>query len=209
MLTQFQKVKKFIKEGESENFKIEHFELSEEFVRRERFRGALAGGAAYQEVYDLVAGEYVRLIDKRSNSIVMSDTPMELNTNREFIENAKGDILIGGLGMGLIVMSIQNKKEVKSITIVEKEKEVIDLMKDFPFNKKVKIIEADIFTYTPEQTFDYLYFDIWYTISADNYEEMKTLNKRYKKFKKVDGVMDSWRLGDCKRRAYALKRESF
>mgnify|MGYP000786328328 FL=1 len=42
----------------------------------------------------------------------MSDTPMEKETNRDFVHNAHGNVLIGGLGIGLIILAIQNKEDV-------------------------------------------------------------------------------------------------
>ncbi|MFA5211677.1 MAG: hypothetical protein WC414_04270 [Patescibacteria group bacterium] len=203
----FKKTKKLIKDGETEHYKIEHFVLSPEFVKKEKLFSAFGGANSYREVRDLEPGEYVKLIKKEHDDIVMSDTPMELETNSEFIDNAKGDILIGGLGLGLIVMSVQSRKNIKSITIVEKEKEIIELLKDFPFNTKVKIINDDIYNYIPEKKFDYIYFDIWNTISSDNYDDMKKLHRTFRKYLNKDGTITSWRYEDCKYQKYRERKE--
>jgi hypothetical protein len=128
-------------------------------------------------------GNYISLMEK--GSCVMSDTPMEKRTNLEFIEKAHGDVLIAGLGIGLIVLPIQNKEEVKSITILEKNKEVIELVAEkLPFNDKVKVMQGDIFDYKFEKgaKFDVIYFDIWNYVNSDVYEEMKELKKKYRKY---------------------------
>lgn len=57
----------------------------------------------------------------------------------------------------MIIMAIQSKDTVKSITVVEKYKEVIDLVaSQLPFNDKVRIINADVFEWKPERGQCYL-----------------------------------------------------
>ena len=74
----------------------------------------------------ITPGKYIRLL--HNGECVMSDTNMEKRTNSDFCINAHGDIIIGGLGIGMIIMAIQDKPEVKSITVIEKNKEVIDIV---------------------------------------------------------------------------------
>ena len=71
---------------------------------------------------------------------------MEKNTNREFCSKAHVDIIIGGLGIGMIIIAIQDKPDVKSITVIEKNQEVIDMVaSQLDFNEKGNIICADVF----------------------------------------------------------------
>lgn len=120
-------------------------------------------------------GNFIKLLV--NNYIMMSDTDMERRTNREFIDNANGDVLIAGLGIGLIIYNIQEKKEVKSITVVEINKDVIDLIQ--PHFPNIKIINEDIFNYQPKQKFDTIYFDIWPDISTDNLNDIKKLHNKF------------------------------
>ena len=67
-----------------------------------------------------------------------------------FCTHAHGDVLIGGLGIGLIILAIQDNPEVHSITVIEKNQEVIDMVAtQLPLNEKVKIIQADVFLWKP------------------------------------------------------------
>lgn len=92
---------------------------------------------------------------------VFSDSDYEKIANAEFVQNARGDVLIGGLGLGYIVLAIQDKPEVHSIKVVEISEDVIDLVAyQSPFNDKVQIINQNIFEYEPNQKFDTLYIDI-------------------------------------------------
>lgn len=51
-------------------------------------------------------GTYARLTDKEAHACIMSNTQMEQVTNREFVKNAHGKVLIGGLGIGMILLAI-------------------------------------------------------------------------------------------------------
>ena len=111
-------------------------------------------------------GTYARLTDKETHQCVMSNTRMEQVTNREFVMNAHGKVLIGGLGIGMILLAIQDKPEVDSILVVEKYQEVIDLIKDqLPLNNKVTVIQGDIFEYEPKDKYNTIYLDIWNTMN--------------------------------------------
>src|SRR3990167_2784620 len=147
MKTLFKDVKKYIPAAEKNNFEIQHFEMTKKEVDFAKMRASFNG--SYREVYSLRPGKYIRLV-RNKHTIVMSDTPIELDTNKDFVEAARGTVVIGGLGLGLVLMAIQTKKEVKKIIVYEKEQTVIDLVaKNLPLNKKVEIRLGDIFEIKP------------------------------------------------------------
>lgn len=131
-------------------------------------------------------GNYIRLM--HDGKLVMSDTDMEKRTNAEFCSKAHGDVLIGGLGIGLIVLAIQDKPEVNSITILEYNQDVIDLVAtQLPLNNKVKIVNADVFIWKPDKgiRYDTIYMDIWPLISKEIYQkEMRVLKKKFARYLK-------------------------
>ena len=86
-----------LEERENNGWKLEKFE-----IKQNNFRAMLDG---------ITPGTYIRLT--HNGECVMSDTNMEKNTNRKFCSKAHGDIIIGGLGIGMIIMAIQDKPEVK------------------------------------------------------------------------------------------------
>lgn len=167
----YPKMADIIKEREGERFKVDTFEIT------------------YDNVWIMLSqgispGKYARLIDKAEHACVMSDTQMERQTNWEFVEKAHGKVLIGGLGIGMVLLAIQDKPEVTSILVVEKYQEVIDLVKDqLPLNDKVTIIQGDIYDYVPEEQFNTIYLDIWYNANSRAvYEEQRPLRMRYRKY---------------------------
>ena len=73
-------------------------------------------------------GDYIRLLI--DGQLYMSDTKFEYYTNREFLYNAHGDVMIAGLGIGLVIKNMMPKildGTITSITIYEKYRDVIGL----------------------------------------------------------------------------------
>ena len=87
--------------------------------------------------------------------------------------------------IGMIIMAIQDNESVKSITVIEKNPDVIAAVKDqLPLNDKVRIIEGDVYTYVPDRKYDCVYMDIWGDISEDTYTDMVKLKRKYGHFLK-------------------------
>ena len=211
MKMEFKQMHKILPEQETKNFKIVHHTATKKDVKGMKIRDILN---KTNEFEDFKEGVYLELrINSKSNelpsmfgnNIIMSDTPMELKTNLDAIYNSHGKVLIGGLGIGAILLLIQSKKEVDSILIIEKYQEIIDLIKPhLPLNNKVKIICSDINDFIPTEEFNTIYFDIWNDVCGDNYEVMKKLKSKFRKFfDKNDSSrwIGCWREKDCRRLA--------
>ena len=161
-----------LEERELNGWKLQKFEIGSGDLR------AMLDGIA--------PGKYIRLL--HNNELVMSDTGMEKRTNLDFCMNARGDIIVGGLGIGMIIMAVQDKPEVYSITVIEKNQEVIDIVaSQLDFNEKVNIVCADVFEWEPKHgaKYDMVYLDIWSWVNKDIYrKEMQPLKKKYAGFLK-------------------------
>lgn len=172
-------------DGVCGDFRVETFTVSKS---ESMFSGLRRG--------DYVAeGTYKRLM--RGGTVVMSNTSMEIRTNYEFIRNAKGKVLINGLGLGMVLAAILSKPEVTSVTVIEKYQEVITLVgPTFTHDPRVKIIHADALEYKPAkgEKFDCVWHDIWDYICSDNLKEMATLHRRYGK---RTAWQDSWQKDMC------------
>lgn len=144
-------------------------------------------------------GKFVRMIvdGEKGAEVMMSDTPMELKTNKEFCDKAHGHILIAGLGIGLLLNNILHKKEVLSVTIIEVNPNVISLVAKKYKDKRVTVIEGDIDTWVPpiEAVYDCIYFDIWPTVSTDNLPHITALHRKFRKYlnkRNPNNYMGSW-----------------
>ena len=116
----------------------------------------------------------------------MTLTPVDLDTSDEAIVRAHGKVVTFGLGLGYYTYMVSEKAEVDSITVVEKNPDVIALFREyilpqFPHPEKVRIVNADAFEYAefemPKQRYDVAFVDTWRDASdgAPMYEKMKRL----------------------------------
>ena len=137
-------------------------------------------------------GNYKRLM--RDGCCIMSNTPDEISDFMHFVHNAKGSVLINGLGLGVVLQALLDRQddEITDITVIEKSQDVINLVAPtFANESRVKIINADAFEYLPEKgkTFSAVWHDIWEDICTDNLKEMTKLHRKYGKIAKYQ---DSW-----------------
>ena len=183
---------KYNKEENKGIARIERFNISKENSKKYNLLSTMNGEPYFMRIED---GDYVRLwVD---GVLMMSDTHMERYTNQFFIDNAHGDVMIAGLGVGLILNALENKVqsgEVNSITVYEKYQDVIDLVLPKYKHLPIKVICQDILEYRPpkEETYDTIYFDIWPRINKSNLQQIKILHNRWKFRKRENGYMDSW-----------------
>lgn len=119
-----------------------------------------------------------------NDRIWMTITPNEIETMKEPIEEAFGNVLTFGMGLGYFPYMISLKSSVKSITIVERSYDVIDLFRthilpQFKDPSIVTIIQSDAFDYASAnfggKDYDYIYTDLWHDVSdgIDLYLKMK------------------------------------
>ena len=108
---------------------------------------------SYTKLYQLINSEWL---------VIMEDNEKEAAEAEDFLNSATGDVLLAGLGLGMVVQPLIDNESVTSITIVEKFQEVIDLVwSHVPQSNKVRLITDDIYTWTPDKDFDVAWFDSW------------------------------------------------
>ncbi|MBN2302083.1 MAG: hypothetical protein JXN60_06145 [Lentisphaerae bacterium] len=197
-------------EGQSGNWKVEKFTISK---REATLYNVNAHGRPVRE------GTYTRLV--RNGKVVMSDTPAEKRDHFEPVYRAYGRCLVNGLGLGMIVSAMLEKKKhrylpgdhvppgkfddkaliptVEHVTVIEKDADVIALV-GLPlkerYGDRLTIIHADAFEYTPSkgERYDFVWHDIWDNICSDNLSEMHKLHRKYGRYCKWQG---SWGRDTC------------
>jgi hypothetical protein len=181
-----------LKPGTLGNVTLSRFTVSESAANFSKIRAVVTQG---REI-PVKAGDYMQLLVE--GTLMMSDTQMEQLSNRDVVRQARGDVLIAGLGLGLIVLPILAKESVSSVTIVEKYPNVVNLvapsLMELPGGEKLTIVHADIFNWKPARgrKWDTIYFDIWPLIQENNLKEMNVLHSRFRARKADGGWMDSW-----------------
>lgn len=158
---------------------IKEFEVTENdaemFNLRLRFQG--------KEDQSIVAGKYLRLEQISTGYVVMSNTPMECNTNKIAYEMAHGSVLMAGLGMGMILEAVLSKPEVTKVKVIEIDENIIDYVGGyFKDDPRVEIIHGDILKYKPAENefYNYIWLDIWDDINPINELDFQILNQRFK-----------------------------
>lgn len=113
-------------------------------------------------------------------------TPNEIETMKEPIKKSFGHVLTYGLGLGYFAYMASLKDEVSDITIIENDKNIIDLFNKYIYpqfkNKdKIKIINKDAFEYAKSEAFnyDFVFADIWHDPSdgIDLYLKLKSFER--------------------------------
>ena len=117
-------------------------------------------------------------------------TPNEIETMEKPINEATCNVLTYGLGLGYYAYMVSMKEDVKTVTIVEKDKEIIELfnkyiLPQFRFKDKIRIINMDAFEYFKKNIYyDFVFVDIWHDPSdgIDLYLKFKNLEKKNIKY---------------------------
>jgi hypothetical protein len=111
----------------------------------------------------------------------MSITPLEVESEEIGIRAGRGHVLIFGLGMGWSMAAVAARSAVTSVTIVERDPDVLQLHRDLDLlaqlgeaeRCKVRIVQGDAFDYRPDGPVDLLFPDIWQKLaSGDRFEEV-------------------------------------
>ena len=134
--------------------------------------------------------EFKYLAVLENNNEWMMITPNEINTMQGVIDSVSGNVVTLGLGLGYFAYMASLKDDVKSITVVERDKNVIELFSKvilprFEHKDKIKIVNEDAFEFAKrDNNFDYAFVDLWHDVSdgVNLYLKMKKLEKNNTKY---------------------------
>ena len=180
-----------VPDGISGHWKIETFEVSKEDASFSRIRAIMHP----EEIIE--PGTYKRLTHQ--GDVVMSNTPMEIATNRAIIRMATGRTLLNGLGLGMVPAAILPNPKLTELWIVEKSADVIRLVgPTVTKDTRVRLIHSDAMTYRAPKgvRFNAVWHDIWNSFCSDNLPQMATLTRRYARRSDWQGC---WGYAQCLR----------
>jgi len=149
----------------------------------------------YVEYKGLTGGPYTVLYRKFGTDWlnIMQGTEPEYTDHDWLTSRMSGDILIGGLGIGMIHIPLLASDDVTSVTIIEKEQDVIDLVwDDCAKDERFTIVCADIHTWEiPEgSSWDYAWFDTWLTHEEKLLDYIFRVKDKYAPL--VSGEIGGW-----------------
>lgn len=116
----------------------------------------------------------------------MALKPNEIITMQPCIERAHGEVVVMGLGLGYYAHQVCRKKEVRKVTIVEREKETIALFEEqllpqFEERGKIEIVHGDAIemmrNHCEGRKVDYIFVDLWHDVGdgLPIYKEIKAI----------------------------------
>ena len=148
--------------------------------------------------YNLV--RMIEVAPDRTRSLWMSDSPLEINTNALFIGQAKGRVLIGGLGIGYVAWQCSIKEDVTRVKVLEIQPDVqalvgpqLDPHAGVPIEHEL----CDVRDYladrpkSQEDLWDCIYLDIWLTMDGP-WEEPAQLRADAERHLRPGGVVKFW-----------------
>jgi len=93
---------------------------------------------------------------------VMTDDVMHWMGMQKLAKESKGNVLVGGLGLGLIVHALAKNPKVKRIDVIELNKDVIKLVKPLIPKKNVNVFRGDVYNEKwLHMDYDTIILDLW------------------------------------------------
>lgn len=135
---------------------------------------------------------YITLLE--NEDIWMLITPHEINTMKQAISNAYGNVITFGLGLGYFAYMCSIKENVKTVTIIEKDEKTIKLFKEFilpqfEHKDKIIIINEDAIKFTSKPiNYDYGFVDIY----KDEIDGLPLYIKMYQNLIKQNFKSEYW-----------------
>ena len=113
---------------------------------------------------------------KKSVGSIMKDNYSEYHTHKWLWDNAAGDILVAGLGIGFLNKELIDNHTFNSVTIIENSQEVIDMV--WPYcskDSRFTLIKEDIETWNipAGSHWDIGWFDSWIGDNPLSYDGYK------------------------------------
>ena len=117
----------------------------------------------------------------------MTVTPNEVATMAPALSQVRGRVAVMGLGLGYFAFMASEKNDVRAVTVVERDADVIalferHLLPQFAHREKVRLVHADAFDLAQAglDGFDCAFVDLWHDVSdgAPMYLRMKALEAR-------------------------------
>lgn len=114
--------------------------------------------------------------------------------HKKFEAMARGDVLLGGLGIGMDERIIRDKPEVRSIDVVEISEDVINLCGKFLGKLKTKLFHADFDEYIKvcKKRYDVIFLD--FTVDRYTGEQKAGYRKSLARVLKPEGIIMFWAL---------------
>ena len=143
--------------------------------------------------------EYLAVLENDNEWMLI--TPNEINTMQPIVDEVCGKVVTFGLGLGYFAYMASIKEDVESVTIIEKDEDVIKLFEtyilpQFDYKEKIRIVKSDAFNFAANmEGYDYAFVDLWHDVGdgVELYLKMKSLEKDNIKYRYwIEESLKSW-----------------
>lgn len=124
--------------------------------------------------------------------LCMWDLPIERQSQRDLADQASGDVLVAGYGLGIVQRYLLKNTSVLSIITIELHQEVIDECKRV-YGKIDGIVEiGDFYVLSDDKKYDCIIGDIWDDILPSQLHKYKYFKQRAISLLKPGGKILAW-----------------
>ena len=131
--------------------------------RNERWYSPKLGRLLYAKTPITVEYPSLEQSDGKSWTMWMSGAQDECLAMKSMARSAAGHVLIGGLGLGILAWLCASNPLVKSVTVIEIKRGVIDMVSPVVNHPKIAVEQGDIQEYLARTTdkYDFIGLDTW------------------------------------------------
>lgn len=122
----------------------------------------------------------------------MWDLPGEVKCQGRIAEQALGDVLVAGYGLGIVQRQLLENPLVDSILSIEIFPEVIDRCREVYGRIFGGIVEGDFHDYQTDRRFDCIVGDIWNDMEEDYLDDYRKFKIKAQQLVKPDGRIFAW-----------------
>ena len=126
------------------------------------------------------------------NCLWMWDIPVEQRAQKQIANQAYGDVLVAGYGLGVVQRYLSKNPKVTSITTVEKLSAVIKESKKAYGKIYGQVVIKDFYRYKSKNKFDCVIGDVWADILPEGLGQYRKFEKKAKLLVRRDGKVLAW-----------------
>jgi hypothetical protein len=169
--------------------KIERDSLNENFDYEFELKySGLVENVSYEE-----NKEFICLLDS-VGEFIMSNSNSMLKIYKPYLDEFNGEVLISGMGLGILILPLLNDDTVTKIDIVEKDLDIINYvytnrLENLDINNKINVINDDIFTFTTTNNYNYILLNHWVKPDDITLTEVSSLQSKFTNNLKENGTI--------------------
>ena len=135
--------------------------------------------------------EFIALLNKNGD-LIMSNHNLMLKICKPYLDEFNGEVLISGMGLGVLILPLLNDVTITKIDIVEKDLDIINYvytnrLENLDVSNKINVINEDIFTFAPTNNYDYILLNHWSTPDNNTLSEVSLLQSKFTNNLKENG----------------------